>query len=88
MTTQRKWLIVVGVVAAAAGAQALGVPAGTLLLFGAFLLCPAAMYFGMSGMQGGCRQTGKCNHDENTTQSSTSSEAGRKTPGYERQKAA
>ncbi len=88
MTTQRKCLIVVGMVAVAAGALAFGVPAGTLLFFGGFLLCPAAMYFGMSGMQGGCGHSGKCNHDENTTPLSTSVEAGRKTPGYERPRAA
>lgn len=55
MTTQRKWLLVVGVIAAATVALALGVSPSTLLLFGAILLCPAAMFFGMGGMQQGCR---------------------------------
>ncbi len=45
-----KWLLIVGVVAAVGVALALGVSANTLLIVGAVLLCPAAMYFGMSGM--------------------------------------
>lgn len=53
MTTQQKWLLIVGVVAAAAVALALGVSPGTLVLVGISLLCPAVMFFGMGGMQHG-----------------------------------
>ncbi len=66
MTTQRKWLLVLSVIAVAAAALAVGVRFDTLLLFGAVLLCPAAMYFGMQGMgmQQGCGYGGKCNHSD------------------------
>lgn len=66
MTTQRKWLLVLSVIAAAAAALAVGVRLDTLLLMGAVLLCPAAMYFGMQGMgmQQGCGHGGKCNHSD------------------------
>lgn len=47
MTTQRKWLLIFVVIAVAAAALAVGVRLDTLLLAGAVLLCPAAMYFGM-----------------------------------------
>lgn len=62
-----KWLLVIGVVAAVLAALALGVPPSTLLLVGVALLCPAAMYFGMSGMGahgGGCGHSAKCEHGE------------------------
>ncbi len=62
---QRKWLLIVGVVAAVAVALALGVSAGAPLLVGAVLLCPAAMYFGMSGMHQGFGHSGKCSHEHN-----------------------
>ena len=50
MRSKRKLLFVGGVVVAIVAALALGVPAGTLLIFGAALLCPAVMFFGMRGM--------------------------------------
>lgn len=50
MATQRTWLLVGGLVAAAVVALYLGVPPGTLLIVGVVLLCPLAMYFGMGGM--------------------------------------
>lgn len=50
MTTQKKLLWIGGIVVAAIVALYLGVPPGTLLIVGALLLCPAAMYFGMRGM--------------------------------------
>ena len=53
MTTQKKLLWIGGIVVAVIVALYLGVPPGTLLIVGALLLCPAAMYFGMrSGQQG------------------------------------
>ncbi len=67
-----KWLLIIGVGAAAAIALAMGVAAGTLLTVGAVLLCPAAMYFGMGGThQGCCGHSGKSNHDHNISQSNT-----------------
>lgn len=66
-TTRGKWLLVIGLVAAALAALALGASPGTLLLVGVALLCPAAMYFGMSGMGahgGGCGHSAKCEHGE------------------------
>jgi len=66
MTVQRKWLLMVGVIVAAAGAWALGVPLNTLFFLGAVLLCPAAMYFGMGGMGQGCGHTEKCGHSNAT----------------------
>jgi putative Ca2+/H+ antiporter (TMEM165/GDT1 family) len=50
MTRQGKWLVIGGIVAAAAAALALGVPFGSLLIVAAILACPLAMYFGMRGM--------------------------------------
>lgn len=64
MTRQRKWLVVIGLIAATTASLAIGVPVGTLLLAGSFLLCSAAMYFGMSGMHQGCGHSGKCDHAE------------------------
>lgn len=64
MTTQRKLLLIISVVAAAAVALALGVSPGTLLLFGAVLLCPAVMFFGMGGMQHGGKHGRGCNHTD------------------------
>jgi hypothetical protein len=61
MSVQRKLLLVVAVVVAAAAALAAGVSANTLLLVGVALLCPAAMYFGMSG-HGGCGHAARCDH--------------------------
>jgi len=84
---QRKWLLIVGVVAAVAVALALGVSAGAPLLVGAVLLCPAAMYFGMSGMHQGCGHSGKCSHEHNTVQANTA-DAGRKAQDREHQRAA
>lgn len=49
MTTQKKLLWVGSIVLAVIVALYLGVPANTLLIVGALLLCPAAMYFGMRG---------------------------------------
>ena len=83
MTKQRKWLWVGGVIAAAVTALALGVPLNTLLLLGAVLLCPAAMYFGMSGMgtQRGCSHSAEGNQ-------SNEPEAVRKTEDHQHQRAA
>ncbi len=84
MITQRKWIVLLGVIVVAAAALALGVGLGTLLLMmGAVLLCPAAMYFGMQGMgmQQGCGQAGKCHH-------SNASDVEYKTETQERPKAA
>jgi len=50
MTVQKKLLWIVGIVLAVIAARYLGVPWNTLLIVGALLLCPAAMYFGMRGM--------------------------------------
>lgn len=58
MMTKGKWLLAVGVAAAALAALALGVAPGSLLLFGVALLCPAMMFFGMHG--GGSRHEGGC----------------------------
>lgn len=84
---QRKWLLTVGVVAAVGVALALGVSANTLLIVGTVLLCPAAMYFGMSGMHQGCGHSGKCSHDHNAAQSDTA-DAGRKAQDREHKRAA
>lgn len=83
MTTQRKWLLVLGVIAGTVAALAAGVGLSTLLLVGAVLLCPAAMYFGMqgTGVQEGCGHGRECNHSD-------APEAGRKTETQERPKAA
>lgn len=64
MKSQRKWLFVGGVAVAVAVALALGVSINTLLLFGAALLCPAAMYFGMGGMRQGCGHGETCRQAE------------------------
>lgn len=83
MKTQGKWLLVLGVVAVAAAALAAGVGLSTLLLVGAVLLCPAAMYFGMQGMgmQGGCGHGRECSHSD-------APGSGRETETEERPKAA
>jgi hypothetical protein len=66
MKTNRKWLWIGGAAAVVAAALAFGVPVGTLLLIGAVLLCPAAMFFGMRGMsmQQGCGHGGACRQAE------------------------
>ena len=81
MTIQRKWLVMIGVIVTAVAAWALGVSLNTLVLLGAVLLCPAAMYFGMSGTGQGCGHSEKCDH-------SNASDQELKTEGHERQKAA
>ena len=61
MTRRSRLLALAGVAAAAAAvAWALGVPAGTLLLIGVALLCPAAMFFGMGAA--GHTHGGHCAH--------------------------
>lgn len=50
MVMRNKWLLVLGAVVAAVAGLAAGIAPGTLLIVGALLLCPAAMYFGMRGM--------------------------------------
>lgn len=52
MKIERRWLWIGGIVAAAGLAFAAGVPLGTLLIVGALLACPAAMFLGMRGHQG------------------------------------
>lgn len=74
MTTQTKLLWIAGVIAGAAIALYFGVSLGTLLIVGALLLCPAAMYFGMRGMgeRGGQRPSGndqRSNEDHSKSQS-------------------
>lgn len=66
MTARGKLLLAVGVIAAAVAALLLGVSPNTILLVGAVLLCPAAMYFGMSGMgaHGGGGHSAKCEHGD------------------------
>ena len=83
MTRQKKGLWVGGMIAAAVAALTLGVPLNTLLLLGALLLCPAAMYFGMSGMgmQQGCGHSAECHR-------SNEPEAVGKTEDHQRQRAA
>jgi fatty acid desaturase len=63
MKIQRKWLLVVVLIVAAVAALALGLPASPLLLIGVSLLCPAAMFLGMKGMQHDCAHTGNCGPD-------------------------
>ncbi len=68
MMNQKKWLVALAAVVGAVVAVAAGVPVGTLLIVGALLLCPAAMYFGMQGMQQGCGHGGaECNHDKDSS---------------------
>lgn len=50
MTTQRTWLWIGSVIAAAAVALALGMPPGTLFILALILVCPFGMYFMMGGM--------------------------------------
>ena len=69
MTMQRKLLLIIGVIAAAAALFAAGVSLDTLLLVSVMLLCPAAMYFGMGGMQqGGCHEGNSRHTGDGTTQ--------------------
>ena len=81
--TKQKWVLVVGIIAVVAALLALGTSPGNLLLLGAALLCPAAMYFGMSGMgmQQGGGHSERCDHSD-------APDANRKAEGHERQKAA
>lgn len=53
MTNRKKWIAVLVVVIGAVVALAAGVSPTTVLLVGVILLCPAVMWFGMSGMQHG-----------------------------------
>lgn len=62
MTTQRTWLWIGGVIAAAAVALALGMPLGTLLILALLLACPLGMYFMMGGM-GRQRESGPTEMD-------------------------
>lgn len=55
---QNKWCLIGGLVLAAIVAVWLGVPPTTVLLVGLLLLCPAAMYFGMGGMNRGSKHDG------------------------------
>lgn len=64
INTGHKALVVIGVVVAVVAAWAVGVPLNTLIFLGAVLLCPAAMYFGMSGMGQGCGHSEKCDHSK------------------------
>lgn len=53
MKKSSKLIIGLGAAAVFAVGLAVGVPFGTLLLVGAFLLCPLMMMFMMNGMQNG-----------------------------------
>lgn len=53
MKIDRRWLWGAGALAAAAALLAAGVPLTTLIILAAVLACPAAMFFGMRGMQHG-----------------------------------
>ena len=53
MKVDRKWLWLGGALVGGAGALALGVPLGTLLIVAAILACPAMMFFGMRAMHQG-----------------------------------
>lgn len=53
MKVDRKWLWIGGALVGGAGALALGVPLGTLLIVAAILACPAMMFFGMRAMHQG-----------------------------------
>jgi hypothetical protein len=67
MTLSRKWFWSGAfILAVAAAAIAMGTSVGTLLTVGAFLLCPAAMFFGMRGMGMGpcCGHSESCNHPD------------------------
>lgn len=59
---RHKWLVAFGAGAIAVALFVAGVGVDTLLVIGAALLCPAVMFFGMSGMNGGCGHSGKCDH--------------------------
>ncbi|MGH2425027.1 MAG: hypothetical protein ACRDF1_01910 [bacterium] len=52
MKIERRWMWIGGILAVAGLALAVGVPLGTLLVVGALLACPAAMFLGMRGHQG------------------------------------
>ena len=82
MKSKRKLLVIGGAVVAIVVALALGVPASTLLLLGAALLCPAVMLFGMRGM--GEHQ---CGHG-GTRRNSDAHDAGHRTEDSESRKAA
>jgi len=60
MKIERRWMWIGGIIAGAVLALVAGVPLGTLLVVGALLACPAAMFFGMRGHQsaGGMPQGG------------------------------
>jgi fatty acid desaturase len=61
---ENRWLLIAGIAAVVAVLLALGLSPNTLLILGAALLCPAAMYLGMVGMQHGCGHSGKCSHQK------------------------
>ena len=65
---KNKWLLILGAVAAIAAALAAGVKIDTLLIVGALLLCPAAMYFGMRGMSHGADEKSCCNLETDAAQ--------------------
>lgn len=81
MRSKRQLLFVGGAIAAIVAALALGVPAGTLLLFGAALLCPAAMFFGMRWMgehrcgHGGARHNSEAREAGHRTEDGASRKA-------------
>jgi hypothetical protein len=68
MKKSSKLIIGLGVAAVFAVGLAVGVPFGTLLLVGAFLLCPLMMMFMMNGMQ-----NGSCHSEKDKTTADDSS---------------
>ncbi len=68
MKKSSKLIIGLGAAAVFAVGLAVGVPFGTLLLVGAFLLCPLMMMFMMNGMQ-----NGSCHSEKDKTTADDSS---------------
>jgi hypothetical protein len=63
MFTRGRILCLIGVALAVTVALALGASWGSIALIGVWLLCPAAMFFGMHSMGAGrCGHSDKCNH--------------------------
>lgn len=76
MTTQRKWLMISGLVVAAIAANVVGVSPGVLLIVGVVLLCPLGMYFMMGGMHKG-QGSGHAGMSENQSADGGGAQGGR-----------